>query len=195
MSTLDLVDKYRTRQGGVSLIELIMFIIIVSTGLVGILSVMNFTTSRSADPMVRKQAIAIAESMLEEIALQAFTFCDPDDANALSATSATVGAGACTSIVQGAMTTAGETRYGPTFFDNVGDYNNFTMNPIRDISNTVLAELANYSLTTPVAITQVGTALGLADNAAALRIDVTVNYGADSVTLTGYRFRYAPNAL
>jgi MSHA pilin protein MshD len=191
MSTRNVGDKCSYRQRGLSLIELVMFIVIVSTGIVGILSVMNLTTSRSADPMVRKQAIAIAESMLEEIELQAFTYCDPDDANALNATSA----GACATTAQGTTATAGETRYGPSFFDNVADYNNFTMNPIRDINNTVLPELANYSLTTPIAITQAGTALGLANNADALRIDVTVNYGADSVTLTGYRFRYAPNAL
>ena len=57
-------------QRGISLIELIMFIVIISAALAGILLVMNQVTGHSADPLIRKQALAIAESMLEEIQLQ-----------------------------------------------------------------------------------------------------------------------------
>jgi len=57
----------RPNQFGVTLIELVIFIVIISVGLVGILSVMNVTTRSSADPMVRKQAMAMAEAVLEEI--------------------------------------------------------------------------------------------------------------------------------
>jgi len=67
-------------QRGFTLIELIIFIVVVSAGLAGILSVMNTTVKSSADPMVRKQAIAIAESVLEEIMLQNYN--DPDGTNA-----------------------------------------------------------------------------------------------------------------
>ena len=58
------------RQAGLSLIELVMFIVIVGVAVAGVLSVMNVTTRHSADPMIRKQAQAIAESLLEEIELQ-----------------------------------------------------------------------------------------------------------------------------
>jgi MSHA pilin protein MshD len=58
------------KQRGISLIELIMFIVIISVSLAGILLVMNQVTAHSADPLIRKQALAIAESMLEEIKLQ-----------------------------------------------------------------------------------------------------------------------------
>jgi len=60
------------RQRGFTLIELIIFIVVVSAGMAGILSVMNVTVKSSADPMVRKQAIASAESLLEEIVLANF---------------------------------------------------------------------------------------------------------------------------
>ncbi len=60
-------------QRGISLIELIMFIVIVSAALTGILLVMNTVTRGSADPLVRKQALAIAESLLEEIESQDFS--------------------------------------------------------------------------------------------------------------------------
>tara|TARA_B110000967_G_scaffold188512_1_gene211364 strand:+ start:50 stop:529 length:480 start_codon:yes stop_codon:yes gene_type:complete len=52
---------------GFTLIELIVFIVVVSAGLVGILSVMNATVQFSAEPMARKQAMVLAESILEEV--------------------------------------------------------------------------------------------------------------------------------
>jgi len=48
------------RQHGISLIELIMFLIIVSLGAVALLSVFTTTVRKSTDPMVRKQMLAIA---------------------------------------------------------------------------------------------------------------------------------------
>jgi MSHA pilin protein MshD len=49
----------RTKQRGISLVELIMFIVIVSVALAGILLVMNVTTRGSVDPLIHKQALAI----------------------------------------------------------------------------------------------------------------------------------------
>lgn len=69
----------RSRHRGFTLIELIIFIVVVSAGLAGILSVMNTVVKSSADPMVRKQAMALADSVLEEILLKSFT--DPDGTN------------------------------------------------------------------------------------------------------------------
>jgi len=69
------------RHAGFTLIELIIFIVVVSAGLAGILSVMNTTVKSSADPMVRKQAIAVAESVLEEVLQKAYA--DPDDTPAV----------------------------------------------------------------------------------------------------------------
>lgn len=64
------------RQTGLTLIELILFMIVVGVGVVGILSVMNLTVKSSADPIVRKQAAALADSILEEVLLKAYA--DPD---------------------------------------------------------------------------------------------------------------------
>lgn len=65
-----------SRQRGFTLIELLMFIVIMTIGLLGILSVMDLTVQHSADPMVRKQAAALADSVMEEILLMAYV--DPD---------------------------------------------------------------------------------------------------------------------
>jgi MSHA pilin protein MshD len=175
------------RSKGISLIELVIFIVIVSVALAGILSVMNVTNRASADPMLRKQALAIAESLLEEIELQPFTYCDPSDPATETATSSAM----CTTP-QGIVPTAGETRYVAPQFNNVGDYGGFTMTPIRDINNTAIPGLAGYTAT--VTITQVGSTLTPAlPNTDVLQIDVRVQSGTTDITLTGYRFRYAPN--
>jgi MSHA pilin protein MshD len=64
------------RQKGLTLIELIVFIVIVSVGLAGILSVMNLVVRNSADPVLRKQSLAMADAIMEEVLAKAYT--DPD---------------------------------------------------------------------------------------------------------------------
>jgi prepilin-type N-terminal cleavage/methylation domain-containing protein len=61
---------------GVTLVELIVAIAIIGTGVAGILAVMEATTRRSADPMILQQAQLIGESYLEEILQK--KFYDPD---------------------------------------------------------------------------------------------------------------------
>lgn len=186
----------RHKQRGISLVELIMFIVIVSVALAGILLVMNTVTRSSADPLIHKQALAIAESLLEEIELMPFTFCDPDDPAAGLAT--TVDATACTAPVGGEAIgpEAGETRYSAaTPFDNVNDYHGFSMaaGAIMDITNNPIGPAAGYSAA--VSITLAGLALvpALPADADALRITVTVT-GPDNVPVVveGIRTRYSP---
>lgn len=186
------------RQSGISLVELIMFIVIVSIALAGVIGVLNLNTSHSADPMVRKQAMAIAESLLEEIELKPFTFCDPDDPNSATAQNAIVGdpLGCATLSESGAILgPEAETRYSNIApFDNVSDYHGFNMNPIVDISGASITPLAGYNAS--VAVTPTALCAGAicvpADQS--LLISVTVNGpGGFSVTLDSYRTRYAPN--
>jgi Tfp pilus assembly protein PilV len=65
----------RRPESGFTLIELIVFIVIVSVGLAGVMSSLNMSVKHSADPLQPKQALAIAESLLEEILLK--DYCDP----------------------------------------------------------------------------------------------------------------------
>ena len=62
----------RADQRGLTLIELIMFMVIVTAGIAGILLVINTVVKSSADPMVRKQSIAMADAVLEEVLLKAY---------------------------------------------------------------------------------------------------------------------------
>lgn len=60
------------KQRGLTLIELIVAMVVISVALVGVMSVINYTTRHSADPMLRHQAIAIAEAYMEEIFLKEY---------------------------------------------------------------------------------------------------------------------------
>jgi len=66
------VSSHRHRQRGLTLIELVMFIVIVTVGIAGILVVINTVVKSSADPMLRKQSIAMADAVLEEVLLKAY---------------------------------------------------------------------------------------------------------------------------
>lgn len=195
MQTLRL---HRRCAGGFTLIELIVFIVIVSVSVAGVLLAINTATRSGTDPMIRQNAIAIAEGMLEEVSLMPFTFCDADDPQAATATSSAVGAAGCTSAatVNAIGAEAGETRYASsTPFDHVDDYNGFSMNPIVDITNTAIGTLSSYSATVSVAATAFGgiAATDAQGQANVLLITVTVSGPQNTtVVLQGYRTKYAP---
>jgi MSHA pilin protein MshD len=112
------------RQTGFTLIELIIFIVVVAAGLAGILSVMNTVVKSSADPVVRKQSIAIAEALLEEILLK-------DYANPV---------GGYTGAVR-------------TQFDDVSDYAGYsTSGGIVDIAGTSVPGLTGYNVSPAVTV-------------------------------------------
>ena len=106
------------RQTGATLVELIISIIIISIALAGILGLVNLTVVHSADPLVQHQAIAIAESYIEEVALLAIT--DPDGTN------------------------AGETR---SSYDNIDDYHGLSDNGAHDQLGDAITGLENYNVT------------------------------------------------
>jgi MSHA pilin protein MshD len=154
------------KQRGISLIELIMFIVIVSVSLVGILLVMNQVTAHSADPLIRKQAFAVAEAMLEEIKLQGLP-----------------GGAACT----GTLGTNG-VRIGVT---SVCDYNGYSSAGIREFSaaNTVVPGLESYNIVGVVINNNLGTFGGVPiAQGSAVQITVTVEDPlGERVAATGYR--------
>jgi MSHA pilin protein MshD len=192
------------RQSGVTLIELIVFIVIVGAALAGVLKVLEVTNRNSADPLVRKQALSIAESLLLEITQQPFTLCDPDDAS----TSTAVTAADCSNSQDkgggalSAPTPGTESRYGSADpFDNVADYGGFIMpgagcaGICMPGDSTPLAGLTGYTANVSV-VRAGGTAPFAALPAdAVLKVTVSVSGPANTqVALVGYRLRYAPNS-
>jgi len=190
----------RRRDSGFTIIELIMFIVVVSVGVAGILTVLNATVQSSADPLLRKNMLSIAEALLEEVEMMPFTYCDPNDPLATTAAST---AGCTANFVEelGVLVSsaeAGQTRGGATTpFNNVNDYyvsGGLTLaSPVADVSGTFSAP-AGYSATIQIVAENLNDIVSSAAGATmeALRIAVTVNHGSDSITLEGYRARHSP---
>jgi len=59
-------------QSGVTLVELVVSIVVIAVGVTGVLMAIQFTTGHSADPMLRQQAVAIADSYMDEILLHSY---------------------------------------------------------------------------------------------------------------------------
>ena len=193
-------------QRGVTLIELVIFIVVVSIAVVGLLQIFTRTTASSADPQLRKQALAIAEAMLDEIEGARFTFCDPlADPAADMATNAkpfhsdTNPTGCNTpQNVSATVPATGRPYY------NVSDYvrafntpvsyttdaagNSFPEGYAVSVAISPEAGLGPAGATLPSDATPV--------NMNVLRVTVTVTYGANQqLVLAGYRTRYAGNAV
>ncbi len=168
----NLISTVESKQRGISLIELIIFIVIISIALTGILLVMNQVTRHSADPLIRKQAIAAAESLLEEIELQDFSM-----PSGVVATSGTVDA---------SNRTAG--------YHIISDYHNgdFTDGSgnggIASINGSTI--LANYSASVNVQSPLPADWNGvLAASAALITVTVTDPQGTP-ISISGYRMAY-----
>jgi MSHA pilin protein MshD len=158
---------------------------------VGILGVLSLTTRNSADPLRHKQALMIAEGLLEEVELANFTYCQPNSAKADTAT----GVADC-----GGMPEA----FGPDLndarpYDNVNDYGgsparfNNDANQLADANGNPIGVNGYNATVNIVPETLNGIAGGTNADPDVLRITVTVTYdGGQTVTLDGYRTRYAP---
>ncbi len=115
------IIKQITGQHGVTLVELVVSIVIIAVALGGVMMVMNYTLSHSADPVLRQQAIAIAEAYIEEITLKYYT--DPDADGEASR----------------------------SLYDDVDDYNGMSHTGAQDQTGTAITGLENYAVSVTVA--------------------------------------------
>ncbi len=152
-------------QSGVTLVELILSMVVISIALTGILTVMNLTVSHSADPIIQHQSIAIAESYLEEVLLKDFCEDKSDTINC--------------PLITGKE--AGETR---STFNDVDDYNGLSDTGVKDHLGNSVAILASYNVSILVS------AVTLADSISAKKVTVTVSGIGSNLNLVGYRANY-----
>lgn len=114
----------RARHAGLTLVELIVAIAIIAAGVTAVLAAFAAAATRSADAMSRQQAVAIAESYLEEIALK--PFADPDGV---------------------------ESETPRSGWDDVDDYDGLTDVGVRDQNGAPIATLSAYTVTVAVTAT------------------------------------------
>ena len=139
-------ERLRHRVSGFTLPEIILLIVVLAVAFTGIALVYQSTLRGSADPQVRKQSIAIAESLMDEILAQPFNNPSPGG-------------------FSGAATQANR-----PLFDDVRDYNGFATTGIFAIDGTPIAGLGGYN----VSVTVANSALGAAPAVDSLQVTVSV---------------------
>ena len=149
--------RKRPAHSGFSLIEVIVAMLLISVGVLGVLSAMNTLVKGSADPMVRKQAIAVAESLLEEITLKDF-----------------------------ANPTGGYTGTDRAQFDDVSDYAGYTTTTgIKDISGTAISGLSSYNISS-VTVANAALGSIASTDAKLITVTVTAP-GGEAISMSAYR--------
>lgn len=209
------------RQRGLTIIELVMFIVIMGVAAAGILGVLNLSAKSSADPLRRKQAMLIAEAYMEEVQLAGLTFCGPNDAAYGTAvrvedcgTRAAVGQRVLGSVRPYASVAdyatnfnTPERTFGPDGVDR--DVNGRALGTDKDSKKMGNSSLAGMTTTVTLNLLGPGAELGpggaspfgndgfrvgsVANNLEALQITIITQYGPNEfIRLDGYRTRYAP---
>ena len=146
-------------QGGVTLIELIITIVIIGIALSALVSALTTGISRSAQPMLEGKALELSQAYLDEI--QAMRF---DDQSPVGGSPVLAADSPCTVSNEGQARAA---------FDDVDDYNGVNDSPPVLIETSIdMSTYAGFQVTVDVACA--GTELGLVSNELAKRINVTV---------------------
>ncbi len=151
---------------GFTLIELVVAMVVLAIAMSGVMLAINYATSHSADPVLRQQALAIAESYMEEICLKSVS--DPDGIDS-----------------EGSR----------AFYDDVDDYNGLNDNPgnggAKDAYGNPLSGLSGYSVFVSTVAASFGPTGPPDATVSGYRIEVTVTDPAgQTLLLSGYRADY-----
>lgn len=147
---------------GVTLVETIVFLVIISVAMVALIKVYTYAIVNSVDPVVRTRALELAQAQLDEVLARKFDENTP-----------TGGVPACDStsgpVCAGIVADAG--------FDDVGDYNGFVNNSDPNHTITVTVVAAGGEIGIPAA--------------QARRVTVTATVpGGDSLVLSAYKTNF-----
>jgi MSHA pilin protein MshD len=205
------VSCSEARQRGFTLIDVLLVIVLLGIVAAALTATSARLASQSSQTLRSRQAFAVAQSLLDEVRHMPFTFCDGDDPNVLSATRARLGGPDCALRVDvlGPEPGTAESRYGTTpatRFDNVSDYQGFTM-PGPGCAG--LCDMAGNVINATGPLAGCGARVNMVAQALpniaaldadgqpqALRIAVTVTCpGIEAIYADGIRVRYAPNQL
>ena len=109
------------RMAGVTLVELIIAIVIISAALAGLVAALTRANRASVDPILTQQMTAIAEGMMEEVLLKPFA---EDDAVAAP---------------------------GRADYNDIWDYNEYAKDsPVEDFNGNAIAGLERYRVSVQV---------------------------------------------
>jgi MSHA pilin protein MshD len=178
-----------TKQSGFSLIEAVMFIVVVGIALAVIVMQFRQNVGHSHEPYIRQRGMAVMNAYMDEIVRKRWNECTPIGGGQID-----TGAGLCPdgSPIPG-IGSDGENR---SQFDDVDDYNGISDSPPQfpDQSDPVDGQspMPDYSgFTATVSVTQPGGAWNGVPAADVRHITVTVTTPADEdLTIHAYRLNF-----
>jgi MSHA pilin protein MshD len=159
----------------VTLIEVIVFILIVSIALTATVGLLGVTTVHSSDPLGQRQTLAAGEALMQEIDAVPYRQKNPYNP---------------TGPDDGIGPEAGESRSGSVLpFDNPNDYAGYSETGLVSPDGTPIPGLSGYSA--QVAASE--QALGNIPASSGLLVTVTVAGPlGDPITIASFRAMYAP---
>ena len=153
-------------QKGLTLVELVIAIVVVSIAVTAVMGTMASIGGRSADPVVLLQAQAIADSYMDEISSKAFVYPDPGPI--------------CKAVPPGNRAD----------YTAVCDYNSLPDTVVRNSAGVAIPELSAYSVAVAITVNAGADFSPAITTADALKIEVTVTSPNGPFSITGYRTRY-----
>ena len=148
------------RSRGFTLMEVLVAIVVLSIAATGVVLVFTNTARGSAEALISKQSLAIAEAMLEEIQLAAY------------------------SNPAGGFAGPGSSINDRDEYDDVSDYNGFSTTGVYRIDGTQVLTDYNVSVSVGVSAFQ-----GIAESKL-ITVTVTHSPSGQAVVLAGYRINY-----
>ncbi len=190
-------------QRGFTLIETVIFIIVMGLALGGIVSLFTQSAVGGRYPFDQQRAIALANAYMDEIMRKRW-----DENTPLNGGCVETGSGYCAaycaakipptcgtcSLVAGACVAPAATPLGAeaaevrASYDDIDDYLGLPDTIPKDATGTAIADYAGY--TVAVAVSTPAAAWNGIPTADVKQIVVTVSVGTDSYSLTTYRVNY-----
>ena len=152
-------SRKQARQKGMTLVEMVISIVLVSIAMTAMLSAFSTSMGRSADPLWKTKSLKLAQAYLDEILSKKYDHDTP-----LGGIPAATGASVCGSLGPDGSEDRDD-------FDDVDDYNGLSDKPPKLVTNTDMTGYAEY--TVQVAVVCAGGDVGVSASNAK-RITVTV---------------------
>ncbi|MDZ7661483.1 type II secretion system protein [Thiohalophilus sp.] len=169
-------------EDGFTLVEMVVFIVVLAVGLSGVVLVINRTLLGAPEALVNTRAMEIAQLYLDEIGAKKYDENTPQG-----------GVPPCDSPDGDPCTAEG--GFGPDgseardLFDDVDDYHNPAFQPATDADDNPLPNYSDYDVS--VSISYAGTDLGFGDDRLAKRIDLIVRTPRNQqIPVTVYRTNF-----